>query len=342
MSKLGVPVSVEDACASLDAVLDALSYCHQRGHLHRDLKPDNVILRGGDVRDPVLIDFGQTFNAEAQIQGFETETGQQLGNRFMHLPELMTSGADKRNALSDISFCVGLLFFLLTGQRPEALRDHQQRRPDERDPAPQQLGRLPEHQRRQLSRIFAVGFSQEFEQLWQSIPELRGEIRKLSEPSTVALTLKDRVKSIKEAMLNNPEHAIRNQLTQLHGTLSQLVQKSFELLVTELQPIIQASHSGVTFDASLGRGGLTLQFTHTQYGLMLTLALYWHRVQGQIELIGDINPQQHLFGSKEIKGTKLKTVSFADPEIVQVLHNAIEAFVGDTLQDWLERLSRSQ
>src|SRR5205823_3268058 len=39
-------------------VLDALKVVHNNGLLHRDLTPNNIILRGGDLASPVLIDFG--------------------------------------------------------------------------------------------------------------------------------------------------------------------------------------------------------------------------------------------------------------------------------------------
>eukprot|EP00117_Sycon_ciliatum_P043982 scpid53432/ scgid31776/ Calcium/calmodulin-dependent protein kinase type II alpha chain len=51
--------SERDASHCIQQVLDALSYCHERGIMHRDLKPENLLLaskqRGADVK---LADFG--------------------------------------------------------------------------------------------------------------------------------------------------------------------------------------------------------------------------------------------------------------------------------------------
>ena len=40
----------------LDELLDGLDYVHQAGYVHRDLKPDNVLIR--EDGSPLLIDFG--------------------------------------------------------------------------------------------------------------------------------------------------------------------------------------------------------------------------------------------------------------------------------------------
>lgn len=39
------------------SLLDTLMYVHSKGVIHRDIKPDNIILRQKDTK-PVLIDFG--------------------------------------------------------------------------------------------------------------------------------------------------------------------------------------------------------------------------------------------------------------------------------------------
>lgn len=50
-------LSEEEALRITRQVGDALSYVHNQGFLHRDVKPANIILRRGSL-DAVLIDFG--------------------------------------------------------------------------------------------------------------------------------------------------------------------------------------------------------------------------------------------------------------------------------------------
>src|SRR5262249_23561036 len=51
-------LSLLDCVALLRGVASALASAHQRGVIHRDLKPHNLFLRGGDPALPVLLDFG--------------------------------------------------------------------------------------------------------------------------------------------------------------------------------------------------------------------------------------------------------------------------------------------
>lgn len=46
-----------EAVSLIARVGNALTYVHQQGFLHRDIKPDNILLRSSDL-SPVLIDFG--------------------------------------------------------------------------------------------------------------------------------------------------------------------------------------------------------------------------------------------------------------------------------------------
>lgn len=84
-------VSAVEAIRFTLELLDILKYCHQRGIYHRDIKPDNIIVRNNDIAFPVLVDFGQSFNKEGEDLSTLTPDGQHLGNRFTVAPRTYCS-----------------------------------------------------------------------------------------------------------------------------------------------------------------------------------------------------------------------------------------------------------
>ena len=82
------PISVEEAKRLILRLADGLEKAHKREVTHRDLSPDNVMLRSGDVDQPVLIDFGiakSTEMTEGTLHGqfagkFKYISPEQLGH----------------------------------------------------------------------------------------------------------------------------------------------------------------------------------------------------------------------------------------------------------------------
>jgi len=94
------------ACAA--GVLRALSELHERDLVHRDIKPQNAILRGGDWRRPVVLDLGYIRDLVAPPL---TEYPARIGTvQFMAPEQLRHEPAVLR---SDI-YALGITLFLLS------------------------------------------------------------------------------------------------------------------------------------------------------------------------------------------------------------------------------------
>ncbi len=128
----GGPKSLEDSVALVKRLVQIIERIHHAGIRHRDIKPDNVIVRNDDLADPVLIDFGLAWIDQADETSFATGKQEQLGSVWFRLPEFAPgrSGA-ARGPWSDLTLACGILFHLLSGVAPRQLRDAEDRPPHE-------------------------------------------------------------------------------------------------------------------------------------------------------------------------------------------------------------------
>ena len=107
------PLSPADAEHYLTPIADALDYAHERGIIHRDVKPANILLR--DDGRPLLADFGIAKAIEAgQTQGL-TRAGTGVGTPEYMAPEQIEGRAERRSDLYSLGV---VLYEMLTGHVP--------------------------------------------------------------------------------------------------------------------------------------------------------------------------------------------------------------------------------
>ena len=122
-------LSTRDKTRILSQTAEALQYIHERGLIHRDVKPDNILL--GSRGEALLTDFGLTQQRELQA-----EDRNQLAGTIKYMsPEQLQGKADVLDGRSDI-WSLGVVMHMLfmreapfVGTDTLELREEIERRP---------------------------------------------------------------------------------------------------------------------------------------------------------------------------------------------------------------------
>jgi tetratricopeptide (TPR) repeat protein len=110
----GQPVSFARAAALAETLARAVQYAHQRGVVHRDLKPGNVLLTADGA--PKITDFGLAKLLDSHTGPTATEA--LLGTPNYMAPEQARGRGKEIGPAADIYSLGAILYELLTGQPP--------------------------------------------------------------------------------------------------------------------------------------------------------------------------------------------------------------------------------
>jgi serine/threonine protein kinase len=122
----GEKFSEGEVISLFEKMLPVLDYIHRQGAIHRDISPDNVILRSSDNL-PVLIDFGGVKQVPASQGFWMTQLGGNvtlLGKKGYAPEEQLRQG--KAFPCSDLHSLGVTGLVLLTGKEPQELYDSYQ------------------------------------------------------------------------------------------------------------------------------------------------------------------------------------------------------------------------
>ena len=172
--------NIEEAIVFCFKVLDVIEFCHGNGIVHRDIKPDNIILRSGNRLSPGLVDFGLSFNSEDESS--QTPDSHIIGNRFLFLPDLGKYSEERNDIRSDITMIVGLLFYVLTGIEPGHLNDQNNAMPQQRKLKIEDQNVIANLEK--VSHIFDTGFQPNISHRFQHVSNLRKELELVLEPTS--------------------------------------------------------------------------------------------------------------------------------------------------------------
>ncbi len=107
-------LSIDEALAITRQVAQALHYAHERGIVHRDVKPDNIMLQGDQA---LVADFGIARAVDSLSQTRLTSTGIVMGTPAYMSPEQAAAESDL-DARSDVYSLACVLYEMLSGETP--------------------------------------------------------------------------------------------------------------------------------------------------------------------------------------------------------------------------------
>lgn len=114
------PFPPEEARTMLASICDALDYAHRQGTVHRDIKPDNILIDTVSGA-PLLTDFGiakpSLADAQLTMMGELTTAGQLIGTPHYMSPEQALGRADIDGRSDIYSFGI-VAYEMISGRRP--------------------------------------------------------------------------------------------------------------------------------------------------------------------------------------------------------------------------------
>ena len=172
--------AIPDAVRILMEVADALSHAHAHGVVHRDIKPDNVLLSG---RHALVADFGVAKAVtEATGQRLLTSTGVALGTPTYMAPEQATADPHQDHRV-DI-YALGVLGYeLLTGRAPFSATTAQEMLAAHVTAVPDPVERYRPTVSPALAQIIMKCLAKKPADRWQTAEEVLTHLEPLATPS---------------------------------------------------------------------------------------------------------------------------------------------------------------
>lgn len=164
----------------LAKVCDVVEHAHDQGVVHRDLKPDNILVTEGG--QPKVLDFGiaRATASDVTMMTMQTAVGQVIGTVPYMSPEQVLGDSSQIDQRSDVYALGALLYQLLSGRLPA---DVQGRSIPEaariiRDDDPTRLATIVLTCRGDVDTIVHKALEKDRERRYQSAGELAADIRR--------------------------------------------------------------------------------------------------------------------------------------------------------------------
>jgi serine/threonine protein kinase/Flp pilus assembly protein TadD len=161
-------------------ICEAVQHAHQKGVIHRDLKPGNILVT--DAGQPKILDFGvaRVTDADVQMTTLHTGVGQLVGTLPYMSPEQASADPLAIDTRADV-YALGVIAFeLLAGRLPYAL---ERRAVPEalrviREDEPTRLGAVDRAFRGDLETIVGKALEKDRARRYQTVTDLAADIRR--------------------------------------------------------------------------------------------------------------------------------------------------------------------
>lgn len=148
---------------------------------HRDIKPDNIIVRSLEPPDVVVVDYGLSFN-EAEDTGI-SKPGETIGGAFLTLPERHMPGGDRHDPRSDLTLVCGVLYYCIVGKAPTLLEGPEGRPPHRRKGAAVREKMGDDARTNALESFLDRGFATSIDSRFQTLDELEQRMAGVLNPT---------------------------------------------------------------------------------------------------------------------------------------------------------------
>lgn len=250
-------IKFDTAVAQTRRLTEILDSCHDAGCVHRDVKPDNMIVRDNDPLSVWLLDFGLSYHHMPEID-FRTEDGQEVGNRFLRLPELSAGSRLKQDPRSDVSFAAGILFYLLTGDHPDLLHDAEGKLPHQRSAALSRLQTVAGERLQRLATIFDYSFAQRLEDRFTDVSVLRDHLDRLMQNLVPPASLDDDIRDL-IGIFDTPTQRRRGHVNKEISDGLAAVQRVYGALLAKIGASLTLSQTNMNVGTEKGENTLLLR-----------------------------------------------------------------------------------